>query len=76
MKKFLILLIAVIAVSACCVDNNTPLRTTSKIFMNGEPKVFTFNGHEYIYFYTSYGDIVHNPDCPCLNKSGYGNFSY
>lgn len=39
--------------------------------MSGEPKVFKFNGHEYIYFYTSYGDIVHNPDCPCTKKDEY-----
>lgn len=37
--------------------------------MCGEPKVFVFNNHEYIYFYTSYGDVVHNPDCPCKNKT-------
>lgn len=71
MKKVLILLFGLILLTSCCVDNNTQLRETSKILMSGEPKVFKFNGHEYIYFYTSYGDIVHNPDCPCHKEDEF-----
>lgn len=71
MKKVLMLLFGLVLLTGCCVDNNTELGYTSKILMAGEPKVFKFNGHEYIYFHTSYGDIVHNPDCPCTKKDEY-----
>lgn len=71
MKKVLTLLFGLVLLTGCCVDSNTELRPASKIIMSGEPKVFKFNGHEYIYFYTSYGDIVHNPDCPCTKKDEY-----
>lgn len=69
MKKIIFLVLSLLILSSCRVSNDTQLREISHIFMCGEPKVFVFNNHEYIYFYTSYGDVVHNPDCPCKNKT-------
>lgn len=68
MKKVLILLFGLSLLTSCCVD--TQLEET-KLIMSSDPKVFKYNGHEYIYFYTSCGDIVHNPDCPCHEKDEF-----
>lgn len=65
MNKILILIFGLLVLTSCRVDNNTNLRKTSRVFMSGEPKLFEYKGHEYIYFYTPYGDVVHNPDCHC-----------
>ena len=69
MKKIIFLVLSLVILSSCRVSNDTQLRKTSCIYMSGEPKMFVFNNHEYIYFYTSHGDVVHNPDCPCKNKT-------
>lgn len=84
MKKFLILLVAVIALSACC-ESSTPTSVvhpqTESLHVSGFGAFrllhVEYNGHQYIMIKgVEQMAMTHDPDCPCLNKSGYGNFSY
>lgn len=84
MKKFLILLVAVIALSACC-ESSTPTTVvhpqTESLHVSGLGAYrllhIEYKGHQYIMIKGSEQmAMTHDPDCPCLNKSDYGNFSY
>jgi hypothetical protein len=69
MKKVIFLLLSLVMLNGCYISNETQPRNKSRALMYAEPKIFEFNNHEYIYFYTIYGDVVHNPDCPCKNNT-------
>lgn len=84
MKKFLILLVAAIALSACC-ESSAPKTVvqpqTESLHVSGLGAYrllhFEYKGHQYIMIKgCEQMAMTHDPDCPCLSKSSYGNFSY
>lgn len=89
MKKFLILLIAVIALSACC-ESGAPKTVVhpqiERLHVSGFGPYgllhLEYKGHQYIMIKGSESmAITHDPDCPCharkeSNFSIYDNYSY
>ena len=89
MKKFLILLVAVIALSACC-ESSTPKTVvhpqTENLHVSGLGAYrllhLEYKGHQYIMIKGSEQmAMTHDPDCPCYtrkesNFSIYDNTSY
>ena len=69
MKKVIFFIVCLVMLSGCYASNEISPRKVSHLRLSGEPKLFDFNGHEYIYFSTGYGCIVHNPDCHCTKET-------
>lgn len=72
MKKIL-LIASILLVGCISVEDHSKPKIVKSAKLITEPRLFKFNGHEYIRFYfsTYQGTVVHNPDCPChnLNKT-------
>ena len=78
MKKFILGIIMVLTMAACCEtnsniyvergDNAHRIRLASG--HDGYVETHHYNGHEYVIFVKYDGGLsaVHSPDCPCLTK--------
>lgn len=79
MKKFILGIMMVLTMAACCEtnsnnnyiehgDNTHRIRLASG--HDGYVETLHYNGHEYVIFVKYDGGLsaVHSPDCPCLTK--------
>ena len=79
MKKFILGIMMVLTLAACCEtnsnsnyyergDNAHRIRLASG--HDGYVETMQYNGHEYVIFVKYDGGLsaVHSPDCPCLTK--------
>lgn len=82
MKKLFILLIGVLIFASCCPSDNVNKERAKLIasdqlvrivFEDGTPysyirvMEFEYKGHKYLQWGGG-GDIIHHPDCHCVNK--------
>lgn len=70
MKKFITVIIALIALCSCEPETRTKIYTTDGTSLY--VRKFEYDGHRYIEFarlglatYDNYTGYVHDPDCPC-----------
>ena len=69
MKRFIFVILGLVMLTGCMVTSETESKNVKGIIMYGDPRHFEYNGHDYIFFVTSHGTIVHDPDCSCQNKT-------
>lgn len=64
MKRLVIGIIALLAISACGSSENRIKRDSGVVIVD-----ITHNGHEYVVFKAGYGaTTLHSPNCPCQIK--------
>ena len=80
MKKFILGIMMVLTMAACCETNSNSNNyiehgdNAHRIKLasghDGYVETLHYNGHEYVIFVKYDGGIsaVHSPDCPCLTK--------